>query len=79
MKSPLRFKESAYTKDLQRDYTSSSTRHSILSPSSPSRIPPPIDGDLSSYYQRMAEEYRQKYLDLERDFNQYRLTKEHEM
>jgi len=27
----------------------------------------------------MAEEYRQKYLDLEREFNSYKLQKEHEI
>ncbi|CDW75704.1 UNKNOWN [Stylonychia lemnae] len=35
--------------------------------------------DLAQYYQKMAEEYRQKYLDLEREFNSYKVQKEHEI
>eukprot|EP00347_Sterkiella_histriomuscorum_P005028 403358178 len=35
--------------------------------------------NLTTYYQRMAEEYRQKFLDLEREFNHHRLQTSHDI
>ena len=35
--------------------------------------------DLQLYYQRMAEDYRQKFLEIEKEYNHYRLNKDHEL